>query len=249
MSRLAPGPLRWIREAAEGDGDREAEMVARWQAGEPLQYVLGQWAFRNQELTVDRRALIPRPETEWLVEVVLGLAGVVRRAVDLGTGTGAIALSLADAYSEAEVFAVEHSDESRALAEQNLAETGVKVLAGSWFEPLPAETKAGFDLIVSNPPYVSDAEWAELEPVVRDWEPRFALVAGPSGRECLELIVDESPHWLAPGGLLALEGAPHQMATIARRCEAAGLDDVSIHLDLAGRERVVTARRSGPARS
>ena len=224
-------------------------MVARWEAGEPLQYVLGRWAFRNQELAVDRRALIPRPETEWLVEVVLGLAGVVRRAVDLGTGTGAIALSLADAYGDAEVFAVEHSDETRALAEQNLAETGVKVLAGSWFEPLPAETKASFDVIVSNPPYVSEAEWAQLDPVVRDWEPRSALVAGPTGRECLELIVDESPHWLAPGGLLALEGAPHQMATIVRRCEAAGLVEVIIHLDLAGRERVVTARRSGPARS
>lgn len=242
---LSPAEHRWIEEAAQGDAEVAAEMIRRWEAGEPLQYVLGGWAFRQHELACDPRALIPRPETEWLVEVALRLAPQARCAVDLGTGTGAIALALWSELDAAEVWAVERSPEAAALARTNLRETEVTLLEGSWFEPLPADLRGRVDLLVSNPPYVSEAEWEDLDPVVRDHEPRDALVPGPSGLESYEQILGDLDGWLAAGGVVLFECAPHQTAALAAMCEKGGLTGAAVHTDLAGRQRMVSARSPG----
>lgn len=228
---------------AAGDESREADLTARWEAGEPLQYVLGRWAFRGLDLAVDRRALIPRPETEVLVEVALSLCNAPRRAVDLGTGSGAIALSIARECRGAEVWAVDASPEAAALARSNDPHGTVSFVEGSWYDAVPAELRGSVDLIVSNPPYVSESEYDELDPVVREWEPRGALVSGPTGLECLETVIDGAVEWLAPRGVFALECAPHQIEAVVSRCAASGLRAPTAHPDLTGRARVVTANR------
>lgn len=235
---------RWIAEAAAGDRELEAELLARWEAGEPLQYVLGRWGFRSLDLVVDPRALIPRPETEVLVEVALARCPEPRLVVDLGTGTGAIALSIAAERPRAEVWAVDLSVGALALARANDGERRVNFVEGSWYDALPTEIAGRVDLIVSNPPYVSESEYTALDPVVRDWEPRTALVAGPTGLECLETVVSAAAQWLAPGGVIALEAAPHQVAAVTQLCAEQGLSDATPHPDLTHRARVVTAERS-----
>ena len=234
---------RWIAEAAGGDAAREAELVARWEAGEPLQYVLGRWSFRGLEVAVDRRALIPRPETESLVEIALSLCPAPECVVDLGTGSGAIALAIAAERPDAKVWAVDFSADALALARSNDVDGAVYFVQGEWYDALPRDLGGRVDLIVSNPPYVSEAEYSAVDAVIRDWEPRAALVSGPSGLECLETIIDGAPGWLSPGGLLALECAPHQVHALSARCAEAGLELPTVHEDLAGRARVVTANR------
>ena len=242
---MVEGPQhRWIAEAAAGDSAVEAAMRARWESGEPLQYVLGRWGFRALDLAVDRRALIPRPETEVLVEVALSLCPSPRRVIDLGTGSGAIALSIAAECQGAEVWAVDSSSEALDLAHSNDASGRVRFLQGDWYDALPAELTGTVDLIVSNPPYVGEAEYRELDAVVRDWEPRAALVSGPTGLECLEVIIRSAPDWLAVGGALALECAPQQIDSVLSLCAAAGLAEPAAHDDLTGRARVVTAKRA-----
>ena len=236
---------RWLAEAAGGDARLEAELRERWEGGEPLQYVLGRWGFRDLDIAVDRRALIPRPETEVLVEVALSLAPRPRRVVDLGTGSGAIAIAVATACPDAEVWAVDASPEALELARTNDADRRVHFVEGHWYDELPPELAGEIDLIISNPPYVSEPEFAELDRVVRDWEPKSALVAGPSGLECLREIVSAAPAWLAGGGVLALECAPHQADEVVALCGDAGLERGRSHLDLAGRQRMVTASRPG----
>ena len=236
--------LTWIAEAAAGDAKLEAELLARWEAGEPLQYVLGRWGFRGLDLEVDRRALIPRPETEVLVEVALSLARNPRVVLDLGTGSGAIALAIAAERPRAQVWAVDASPEALALSRANDPDERVTFLEGEWYDPIPSELAGSVDLIVSNPPYVSEAEFEDLEPTVREWEPKRALVSGPTGLECLETIIQGAPGWLGPGGVLALECAPHQAETVISLCVSASLSDAVARNDLAGRLRVVTAIRS-----
>jgi release factor glutamine methyltransferase len=223
-------------------------MVARRLAGEPLQYVLGVWGFRTLDLLVDRRVLIPRPETESVVERALaaldGRPGR-RTAADLGTGSGAIALSLAAECPGVEVWATDASPDALDVARANLAGLGsaaarVRLVEGDWFAALPATLRGSLDLVVSNPPYVAAGD--DLPPEVRDWEPAAALVAGPTGREALDVLVDEAPRWLAPGGALVLELAPHQAGPVAERARAAGYASVDIGRDLAGRERFLAAR-------
>ncbi|HUR48469.1 MAG TPA: peptide chain release factor N(5)-glutamine methyltransferase [Acidimicrobiales bacterium] len=234
---------RWIADAAEGDPAREAELRARWEAGEPLQYVLGRWGFRSLDLAVDPRALIPRPETEVLVEVALSFCPAPRQVVDLGTGTGAIALSVASECPAAEVWAVDISPDALELARCNDVSGRVRFLHGDWYGALPTELMGDVDLIVSNPPYVSELEYAQLDAVVREWEPRSALVSGPTGLECLATVIAGASAWLAAGGVLALECAPHQTEQVARLCSAHGLVDPASHPDLTGRARVVTAKQ------
>lgn len=242
---MSSAPHRWIAEAAGGDAALEAQLRARWEAGEPLQYVLGRWGFRGLDVAVDRRALIPRPETEVLVEVALSRCTHPRRVVDLGTGSGAIALAIASECPDAAVWAVDSSPDALALARSNDPEGAVTFVEGDWYAGLPAHLGGTTDLIVSNPPYVSAAEYADLESVVRDWEPRAALVSGPSGLECLRPIVEGAPAWLAPAGVLAVECAPHQVDAVLELCRLAGLGEATAHPDLTGRPRVVTASRLG----
>ncbi len=226
-------------------------MVERRTGGEPLQYVVGRWGFRSLDLLVDARALIPRPETEQVVE--LALAELRRHesdrplvVADLGTGSGAIALSLATEVVRAEVWASDVSPDALALARANLAGIGrpaarVRLVEGDWFMALPPELAGCLDLVVSNPPYVAEAD--DLPPEVADWEPTAALVAGPTGREQLERIVAEARAWLAPAGSLVLELAPAQAPAVTAAAQRAGFTEAEVGRDLAGRDRVLVARR------
>jgi release factor glutamine methyltransferase len=250
-------------------------------AGEPLQYVIGRWSFRRLELTVDARALVPRPETEQVVEVALGElrrlppvtgAGGVSAApvvADLGTGSGVIALSLAleaigtrpagrggpgAAALVGEVWATDVSPSALALARVNLSALAVshpgpaarvRLAVGSWFCALPGRLAGHVHLVVSNPPYVSAAEWDTLDHEVRDHEPRSALVPGDSGLEALTLLVDQARRWLAPGGSLVVELAPRQAPVMEEEARRAGYAEVEVRVDLSGRSRILVARWSG----
>lgn len=229
-------------------------MVGRRRAGEPLQYVVGIWGFRTLDLLVDRRVLIPRPETELVVEVALKeLAAFDGRdpvlVADLGTGSGAIALSVAQEAPSARVWATDSSAEALAVARANLTGMGssvaprVRIAEGNWFDALPDELRGRLDLVVSNPPYVGAGE--ELPAEVAGWEPREALVAGPNGTEAIEEIVRSAPDWLSPSGVAVLEIAPHQASRALALAQAAGLVDAVVRPDLTGRDRALVARRRG----
>lgn len=228
-------------------------MVDRRRRGEPLQYVLGVWSFRRLELVVDRRVLIPRPETEAVVDVALEeLARVAPErplAVDLGTGSGAIALSLALEVPRARVWGTDRSEPALAVARANLAGMGsrvatrVRLAAGDWFGALPDDLRGQVDLVVSNPPYVGAAESLPAE--VAEWEPPEALIAGPTGLEDVERIVGEAPVWLRRPGAVVIEIAPHQAEAAAGLARRAGFDDVDVRPDLSGRLRALVGRRAG----
>ncbi len=241
---------------AEGYFD---QMVDRRAAGEPLQYVLGRWGFRGLDLIVDRRVLIPRPETEQVVEVALNelsLQSAARPApvvVDLGTGSGAIALSLAAEGRPGAVWASDVSAEAIAIARANLVGLGgsraakVRLVVGSWWSALPAELMGQVSLVVSNPPYVTTTEMSSLPPVVADWEPALALDGGATGLDAIEVIVSGAPQWLARPGTLVVEVAPHQAAAAEALAHGAGFDETRVEKDLAGRERALVARlRASP---
>lgn len=251
-------------------------MARRRRAGEPLQYVLGHWAFRSLDLLVDRRVLVPRPETEQVVEVALaelaspgpdrpggavaGAGGAGPVVVDLGTGSGAIALSVAaeavGAHPSLEVWAAEVDAAALAVAEANrrrladrhpAAGRAVRLVAGSWWAALPAELTGRIDLVVSNPPYVAEHEWEGLQPEVRR-EPRGALVAGPGsdgtpGLADVEEVLRGAARRLAPGGVVVVELAPHQARPARALAATMGLDRVRVAPDLAGRPRALVARR------
>ena len=228
-------------------------MVDRRVAGEPLQYVLGVWGFRTLELVVDRRVLIPRPETETVVEIALEELGRLRTprpvAVDLGTGSGAIALSVAVEVPSARVWGTDRSEEALAVARANLAGMGarvatrVRLAAGDWFDALPDELRGQVDLIVSNPPYVAATE--ELPAEVADWEPAGALVSGTTGLEAVAAIVTSAPEWLRRPGAIVVEIAPHQAEEAADLARRAGFMDVDVRPDLTGRLRALVGRVGG----
>lgn len=224
-------------------------MLGRRLAGEPLQYALGRWSFRGLDLMVDHRVLIPRPETEVVADVAIAEAERLSEhpiCVDLGTGSGAIALSLAADLPGAAVWATDVSAEALEVAKANLTGLGqparrVRMAEGWWFEALDPELEGRIDLVVSNPPYIADGE--EVPPVVGEWEPTSALYSGPSGLECIEAILREAPRWLAVPGTVVLEIAPHQTEAAIGLATGAGFTDVGVQKDLAGRDRVLVARR------
>ncbi len=259
------------------DAVETARVMARRRAGgEPLQYVFGHWPFRTLDLVVDRRVLIPRPETEQVVEVALrearrlvqappggahhatGRPGLV--VVDAGTGTGAIALSLAVELGPSlvsGVWATDASVDALEVAAANLAAVRaagsalpeVTLAGGDWLEALPPALAGRVDVLVANPPYVSEDEWAQLDPEVR-CEPRSALVAGPGsdgtpGLSDVESVLAQAPTWLGPTGVVVVELAPHQAAAAAACARRSGFDEVEVARDLAGRLRALVARRGG----
>lgn len=232
-------------------GQREVlnGLIARRCAGEPLQYLTGHQAFRRLDLLVGPGVLVPRPETEIVVDqALLRLAGVPAPVVvDVGTGSGAIALAVATERPEARVWATEVSLQAAAWARRNLTACGagtVTILEGDLLSPLPAALRGQVDLLVSNPPYLSEADLAEVAVDVRDYEPQEALVSGPTGLEVPARLAAEAVGWLRPGGWLVLETSPAQAGRL--RCLLAGrFADVAIHPDLAGRLRVAEGRHTG----
>ncbi|MDQ6839244.1 MAG: peptide chain release factor N(5)-glutamine methyltransferase [Actinomycetota bacterium] len=240
--------------------------LARRAAGEPLQYVIGHWSFRNLDVLVDRRVLIPRPETEITVEVALSELDRIRAAsaalttgasaaatvVDLGTGSGVIALAMATERQGLSVWATDASSDALDVTRANLAgvagsaATRVRIVHGRWWEALPEELAGSVDLVVSNPPYVSAEEMTRLDAGVADWEPASALRAGCTGLEDVAEIVGDARRWLAPGGGLVVEIAPHQAAPVVALATDAGLLGAQVRPDLVGRPRVLVARSPGP---
>jgi release factor glutamine methyltransferase len=247
------------------------EMASRRVGGEPLQYVFGHWPFRRLDLSVDARVLIPRPETEHVVEVALGeaqrlaattggrSAGLV--IADAGTGSGAIALSLATELGPrvvAEVWATDASTDALAVAASNLealrlsqpAATSLPpttLVHGDWLEPLPARLRGAVGLVVSNPPYVSEAEWVGLAHEVR-LEPRGALVAGAAsdgtpGLADVEAVLRQAMAWLRRPGAVVIEIAPHQAEAATALASGLGYEEIQVEQDLSRRPRALVARR------
>ena len=216
--------------------------VQRRAAGEPLAHVVGRAGFRHLDLVSDDRALIPRPETEGLVDLLLGVVRTGRLA-DVGTGSGCLALSLATEGGFSEVVATDVSTAALSLAQENRDRTGAGVLLvqGDLCRPLRA---GGFYALVSNPPYLTVDEYAALDLSVRAWEPREALVGGSDGLEAITRLLDEGQAVLRAGGWVAMEIDCGRAGECAGRAGALGWTDVAVHSDVFGRERYLLARRS-----
>ena len=229
-------------------------MVARVRTGEPLQYVLGHWSFRELDLMVDPRVLIPRPETELIVDLAKKAMSADAHgaiAVDLGTGSGAIGLALAMELprGSAEIWITDSSRDALEVASANLAGLGVRgnnvhVALGDWYEALPNAIRGRVALIVSNPPYIAAGD-SEVEKIVSDYEPHGALFAGSTGLEDLTVIINGSREWLSPNGALVVEIGHRQGSEAKRLATEAGFEDVTIQRDLAGKDRFLTARLKG----
>jgi len=221
-------------------------LVKRRAEREPLQYIVGTVDFCDMELKVDRRALIPRFETEELVELACeALSENPKTILDLGTGSGALALALAKKYPEASVDAVDVSAAALSLAQENALALGLDARVtfheGSWWRPLGLGEQL-FDLIVSNPPYLTDEEMTTAEPEVVGHEPHSALVSGVDGLDDLRLIFKEAASHMKPGGLLALETGIAQTEALDALAVAAGLQGECME-DLSGRPRFYFARK------
>lgn len=254
---------RWLCETACGlDGDEftaaldEAatermvrhldEMVGRYRSGEPLAYAMGRWTFRRVELMIDRRVLIPRPETELVAETAIELARRVspRRVADLGTGSGAIGLSLADELpiDNTEVWLTDASADALDVARANAAGLGrsaanVRFAQGSWWSALPNELRGTFDVVVSNPPYIA-VDDAEVDESVREWEPASALFAGADGLDDIRVIMRGAREWLKPGGWLVLEIGYRQGDAVLTLASELGLVNAEVRHDLASHPRI-----------
>jgi release factor glutamine methyltransferase len=229
------------RELTDEQLDAFEANVARRVKREPLAYILGEWGFRRLTLKTDRRALIPRPETEVVVERALQhLRGIDRpRVLDVGTGTGAIALAIADEVRDAHVTAIDVSPDALALARENLELAGINGRVRLVEHDLTFGLgNADFDLVVSNPPYVEPGELETLQPEVRDWEPHVALVAAGATAK----LAEASREALRPGGWLVLETASGAGERVERVLTDLGFQDVAITPDLAGRDRVAEGR-------
>jgi release factor glutamine methyltransferase len=232
--RVAAEPEAELR---PGASRRFAEMVRRRVRREPVAYILGRRGFRRVELAVDRRVLIPRPETELLVDVALELRP--RRVLDVGTGSGAVALAIADELPEALVTATDSSSAALDVARENVDRLGLAERVAIEPGTIPAGER--YDLIVANLPYVSEAEWEELAPEIREFEPREALVAGPTGLEAIESLVEmlDLGACRTASTVLAFEVGAGQAGEVERMISRIGFAATGRRRDLAGIERVV----------
>ena len=230
-------------------------MIERRVTGEPLQYVLGRWQFRELDLFVDDRVLIPRPETEILVGYALDECKSKKddldttrsiNVADLGCGSGAIGLSIVRETQNVSVWCTDISEGAISVTRANLAGLGmagqrVSISQGSWFEALPVEMLEKFDIVISNPPYIGDSEELPIE--VSDWEPLSSLRSGPLGTEDLSFLLNNSIDWLSADGQLILELAPMQADVMVKEAESLNYREIQVRHDLAGRERVLIARK------
>jgi release factor glutamine methyltransferase len=234
--------MEFERPLAEAELEKIRPLVRRRAQHEPLQYIIGETEFCGLKLKVDRRALIPRPETELLVENVVKMCdgSAPARILDLGTGSGAIALALAQAIPSAVVVAVDRSAEALTLAAENAANLGLEArvafLVSDWFTSVPIEA---FDVVVSNPPYLTEAETAQTSPEVRGFEPIEALSAADDGLADLTTIIAGAPRYLKPGGLLAVETGIAQHGRLLAQMQANGFARSESKQDLTGRDRFV----------
>lgn len=222
------------------------DLVKRRRAFEPIAYLRGYREFYGLKFKVDKRVLVPRPDTETLVDAALARSTHVSmsmRQLDLCTGSGCVAVAMARQRPTAMVFASDVSADALAVARENALRLGaynVAFVQGDLFAPFAGRR---FDVITANPPYIATSELATLMPDVRDHEPRLALDGGPDGLDLVRRIAGEAPEHLAPGGLLAMEiGAGEAAATVAL-FEARGFGDVRVHRDIARIERVVSGVR------
>ena len=224
--------------------DRYESNVTRRAQGEPVAYILGEKEFWSLPLQVGPGVLIPRPETELLVERALAHIPVDRACdvLDLATGSGAVALAIATERPLARIVATDDSSAALDMARLNAARLSltrrVEFVAGSWYAPL---SRRAFQVIVSNPPYIAASD-PRVEPAVRRFEPPAALIAGPSGLEALRVVVEGAPRHLGQGGWLAVEHGDDQGAAVRALFTAAGFEDVRTHRDLAGRDRCTEGR-------
>lgn len=249
-------PALAARELTPDESARLDRWLERRLAHEPVPYITGRAAFRDLDLAVDPRVLVPRPETEGLVEHVLEALGAASamwpapRVIDLGTGSGAIALSIAAEWPAARVTATDASAEALALARANAGALGlvsrIRFVHGDWFGALATGERC--EVVVSNPPYVAEGEWDGLPADIRDFEPRRALLSGPAGLDATRAIVSEAPVRLVGGGLLAIELAEERASEVAGWLDAApAWSAVELRPDLAGCPRYLLARRAGDA--
>ncbi len=240
----ADAEARWIVEAADRGVGEMGDLVARRSAGEPLQYVTGLAGFRRLEIEVGPGVFIPRPETEIVAGAAIARLPKDGVAVDLCTGSGAIAFAIADERPDIEVWATEHSSEALAWAARNRQRLGlaVELLQGDLFRPLPMSMAGRVDVVVSNPPYVAFEELAALPLEVVGYEPSLALFAPRAGLAVIESIAGQALHWLAPWGWLVLEIGETQGPTVETLLRGSGYEAVEIGEDLTGRDRVAIGR-------
>ena len=244
---------RWMVELLERSEKPENimarldEWLNRRIAGEPFQYIVGSVEFYDVELQVGPGVLIPRPETELLVdralEVLKSRGDSACAMLDLCTGSGAIPLVIARRTPALDCLGVDLSPEALRWARQNLQNLGLancRFLEGDLFAPVPPEKR--FDLITANPPYVTPDEYTELPAVIKDYEPRMALEAQDNGLALEKAIIAQAPAWLKPGGYLLLEMGETQGEALRQALEQAGFQDVVIRQDWAGRDRIAEGR-------
>ncbi|MCX6948747.1 MAG: peptide chain release factor N(5)-glutamine methyltransferase [Opitutae bacterium] len=238
--------LQFERALSESELEKIRPLVVRRGNREPLQHIVGETEFLDLKLKVDKRALIPRPETEYLIELITPrLAVAPQRILDLGTGSGAIALALARIYPQAAITAVDQSESALTLARENAAACGlsgrVSFLLADWFSGLTAQDQ--FQLIVANPPYLTDEETQATEPEVKNFEPAMALSAGKNGAAALNKIIRDARTHLASGGLLACETGITQHAELQELAATLGYARLESLQDLTGRDRYLLAFR------
>lgn len=224
---------------------RLTEYVTRRVQREPLQLILGSVGFRHLDLLVRPDVFIPRPETEVLAGMAITALPADGIVVEPCTGTGAIACAVASEASPRLVVATDTSAPAVQLARDNAARAGVAVdvRRGDLLDPVPADLRGQVDVLVANPPYLAAGELRGLEPEVVDWDPHDALVAGPTGHEVADRLIEQASEWLADGGWLLLEVDPARAAASIARMTAKGLTHASAHNDLTGAARIVAARK------
>lgn len=227
--------------AAEAIGALADRRAAR----EPLQRILGEVGFRRLLVRVCADVLVPRPETEVLAGLAIEATPPGGTVVEVGTGTGAVALAVADEAAPRRVVATDVSEAAVACARGNAERTGlaVDVRLGDLLGGVPDDLRGGVDVLVSNPPYLTQEEVAAAAPEVAEHDPRAALVGGADGQEVVWRLLSAAGAWLAPGGVVLIEAETSRVAAVADRARELGLRDVAVHPDLAGRDRVLAARR------